>query len=510
MPVLNDSILALPSLRFSLNNAWGWLQNYPERVFFVVAGLYFGLHVISRVLLTSTLGSDEAEQALWSQTLQWGYGAQPPLYTWLQYGFMQLFGINVLALALLKNALLFTTYTAVFVIAQQLLGDGPRALAATAGLLFIPQIAWESQRDLSHSVLVTTLAALTLLAVIRLLRRPQPASYLLVGLCLGLGILAKYNYVLFAAALLLTLVGHAQTRAILLRPAFLLTISMAGIIVLPHGLWVVDHWQATAACLEKLEQDRVAARAHGLLSAATNSVLFLLPFLLAAGLWLRPTAGPAHVAWRFPLRGYLVAVGITIITTVLLLGAGEFKDRWLQPLLFVAPVVWLGYVDPKRTDLRARLPGYFGMAAGLAVIIWLLIPLRVVLGPFSGYPTDLNQPYSALAQAIKTSGMSPAILVGYGNRIAGNLRLQFPEARVYAHRQLADTTITITSPAGPILAIWPTAGSQTAMPRTMHVGLTGALDVPALAYEQRRLQLPLAYSDGRIASQFNLAVISPP
>ena len=46
--------------------------------------LYFGLHLISRVLVSPSLELDEAEQLLYLQALSLGYGFQPPLYTWLQ------------------------------------------------------------------------------------------------------------------------------------------------------------------------------------------------------------------------------------------------------------------------------------------------------------------------------------------------------------------------------------------------------------------------------------------
>src|SRR5262245_21622617 len=73
--------------------------------------VYFGAHLLSRVLVSDALELDEAEQTLWTQQLHAGYGAQPPLYTWLQWGVFQLFGVSVFSLALLKNLLLALTYT---------------------------------------------------------------------------------------------------------------------------------------------------------------------------------------------------------------------------------------------------------------------------------------------------------------------------------------------------------------------------------------------------------------
>ena len=41
--------------------------------------LWMLAHVASRVAVSPALELDEAEQALWSQTLAWGYGSQAPL-----------------------------------------------------------------------------------------------------------------------------------------------------------------------------------------------------------------------------------------------------------------------------------------------------------------------------------------------------------------------------------------------------------------------------------------------
>ena len=66
-------------------------------------------HVAVRVAVSPALKWDEAEQILWTQQLAWGYGAQPPFYTWLQWGMNQLLGPSVLALSLLKHGLLALT-----------------------------------------------------------------------------------------------------------------------------------------------------------------------------------------------------------------------------------------------------------------------------------------------------------------------------------------------------------------------------------------------------------------
>ena len=80
--------------------------------------LYFGLHLISRVLVSPSLELDEAEQLLYLQALSLGYGFQPPLYTWLQALVFAFTGPGVFGLALLKAVLLWLTWWALAPLAR--------------------------------------------------------------------------------------------------------------------------------------------------------------------------------------------------------------------------------------------------------------------------------------------------------------------------------------------------------------------------------------------------------
>ena len=72
----------------------------------LIIGVYFAVQVAVRVFISPSLGKDEAEQVLLAQEWAWGYGSQPPLYTWMAILLFRVFGEGVLALALLKNLLL--------------------------------------------------------------------------------------------------------------------------------------------------------------------------------------------------------------------------------------------------------------------------------------------------------------------------------------------------------------------------------------------------------------------
>src|ERR1700749_157064 len=83
---------------------------FSARKIFGLLLIYFTLQIILRVCISSSLDLDESEQLVLTQKLSWGYGSQPPLYTWIQFGFFRMFGISVFGLSFLKNILLFCTY----------------------------------------------------------------------------------------------------------------------------------------------------------------------------------------------------------------------------------------------------------------------------------------------------------------------------------------------------------------------------------------------------------------
>src|SRR5690242_12332793 len=84
-----------------------WLT--PGRAFALLAG-YFLLQTLCRVLVSNSAEWDESEQLLWAQGWAWGYGSDPPLYTWFQIVAFRLLGVNILGLAALKNLFLFGAF----------------------------------------------------------------------------------------------------------------------------------------------------------------------------------------------------------------------------------------------------------------------------------------------------------------------------------------------------------------------------------------------------------------
>ncbi|MDH4390537.1 MAG: glycosyltransferase family 39 protein [Aquabacterium sp.] len=454
------------------------------RIFLLGLLAYFALHTILRVLVSDAVERDEAEQLLWTQQLALGYGTQPPLYTWLQWGVFQVAGVSVAGLALLKNLLLAGTYAFSFLAARTVLPPANAALCA-ASMLLLPQISWESQRDLTHSVLVTSLAACMLWQVLALLQRPTPARYVLLGLATGAALLAKYSAAACAALWLVALLAHRDTRSLVLRPAFLLVPLVVVAVLLPHGLWLLDHWaDATGGTLAKMGAGTsnplgwaegvglgLASLGQALLGFSALLVV-VLALVCGRALWAglrQPPAGPAGTVHRLLRR--LVLLTLALLVLMVLAGASTtFRDRWLQPFLFMLPLLLLGALPQPGAAVLRRL----GLAMALmATLVTVLLGLRVWHHGQGDDPDELNMPVRAFAQALAVQGLGAARLVADDAVLGGGLRLHLPQA----HVQLTHDR------AGHAALPWPDAGrpvvwvSQQADP----AHLRQAVDQAALA-----------------------------
>ncbi|MGQ4272950.1 ArnT family glycosyltransferase [Terrihabitans sp. B22-R8] len=410
------------------------LLRTPGALFLVLLAGYFAVQILLRVLTAHSLGLDEAEILVTTQSAAWGHGTQPPLYNFLQIAAFELFGVNIFALALVKNLLLFAIFAFVFLAARMVLGHDLPARMAAGAMFTIPQLAWESQRALTHTIIVLAMAAITLFVLVRVLRDGRVADYALLGLCIGLGALSKYNFGLGALAMIAAAASVRELRPRILSPMMLLTLGIAALVVLPHALWVSDNLGAALARTHKFEAKAEAAYTFApilavLAGALQYAAVPLGIFALCLGIervW--PSGSGEMVVRHDPLRRFALRI-IPIGLLMLLIGAvptgtTEFKDRWMSPLLFLLPlvlVVWAGHRLGRNGGLALQVA-----SAVLAVVAMVMLSALHVWPRANREPPDANTPMPALAMAIRAQGFATGTILASHTTIAGQLKLEFP------------------------------------------------------------------------------------
>jgi 4-amino-4-deoxy-L-arabinose transferase-like glycosyltransferase len=401
---------------------------------------YFLALIVIRVTVSDSLELDEAEQLVLGQRLSWGYGTKPPLYSWLQIGFFRLFGESVLALSLLKNLLLFSTYLCTFLAAKKVTGRTDTALIAALSLLMIPQIVWESQRDLTHSVLATTVAALTLYLFLRLCEERRTFLYLAFGAVIGLGFLAKFNVVILPVALVAAALSLPSLRPVILERRSFLSLAALLLVVSGYLLWFAANRDAA---LEQTYTFRMKTTLpywqdliKGNTSLAKSTLAFGgVAFALLMALFWRPSdtfpAGNPHDRPYQQLLGRALLVMLLILELmVVLFRVTRFKDRWLQPLFFYAPA-WLVFLRADR-PAKAAVRTFLTICLAISLVVVLLLPLRTILAAHRNAFEALNVPYNSFAAQLKDKGFAQSLIFAEDGLVAGNLRLHLPHSTVIA------------------------------------------------------------------------------
>ncbi|MGO7161433.1 glycosyltransferase family 39 protein, partial [Rhizobium johnstonii] len=199
---------------------------------------YFVLNIVLRIVLPHSLELDEAEQSFFSQYLLAGYGPQPPFYNWMQYAVVSVTGISIGALIVPKNILLFLSYLFYGLAGRRVLKDEALAAVGMLALITLPQVSYMAQQDLTHTTALLFASSLFLYGFFRTLDRPDMASYLLLGLATGIGLISKYNFALMPVVALIAILPDAEWRRRALDWRMLAAITVALVIVLPHAVWL--------------------------------------------------------------------------------------------------------------------------------------------------------------------------------------------------------------------------------------------------------------------------------
>ncbi len=337
-----------------------------------------------RLWIGPALELDEAEAFWFSRNLALGYGAQPPFYFWLQWAMFQIFGETILALAALKAVLLSVIFIALY---RLLLTAFPVFTAglAAASLSLLPQIVWESQRALTHSVLALAMSVLLVVSVWRVIRFAFWRDYVLLGVVIGLGLLSKYNFAVLPVGFLLAVIMLPECRARLRPTGVLVAVVLTICVVAPAISWTVRHPELATGSIDKFGLDAVGpvvarfqgagAYIAGLIAFLALPIVVLTPFAWVRRCDLWPSLGGLT---RLMLVGCLVTL-LVLFLAILLAGATVIKDRWLLPIAWMLVPVAVTTLLPILKASQVKVLS--AIILGLWLCAALLLPYASLRNP---------------------------------------------------------------------------------------------------------------------------------
>jgi len=437
-----NELIVIDSITRMVNPPWRMLTDTRVYTVFIVG--YFVAVLLVRFLLYPGASQDDAEQLVFIQTLAGGYNpAQPPLYTWLIWACARIVGPNLLAVLIVKYACLTVTYLLMAAAARIILRDMRLGNLAGLGLFGLLWLGYDALFNYSNTIVETTAIAATLYALARLVRVSDRQNYLLFGVTVGFGLLTKYAYLLFLAPVLASALTLPVFRARLLDRCILLAVLPIVILLLPHAVWaIIGDLDLQKTYSDRLQQPTMGygeGVQRGFIKMANGILVFLSPLIVIGPLLLpaifRRRFSPETELrqWRLLFERYFLALVAMLSVAIVALGMVNVRTHYF--FVLIAAPIWLmlsGRLS-RSHPLRFRglafillclAVGWFGALVGRYWVDVTMFQPRVYL----------NFPYPAFAAAIRKTGFQSGTIIAFVQRydIAGNLRNQFPEARVYS------------------------------------------------------------------------------
>ena len=439
---------------------------------------YIALVFAVRVLLLPAASQDDAEQLVFAQTLAGGYNpSQPPLYTWLVRLSEGIFGPTILAVAAVKFACLGLIYVFLYLTAREVFGNRPgdRLDAALAGLspLALYYVAFDALFNYSNTMVMAAACAGTLYALVRVEKSGSTLAYGGLGLAVGLGLMSKYGYGVFIAALIVACLAEPAFRARLLSVRLLLSLAVAVLVCLPHLIWLVgggvDLAGALEARLSGVDEGGYLVRVGtGLVKLGNAVISFLFPLfivwlVLFPRAWRRlPDVPPGSAKYKRLFEVFFIAAVALIAAGIVIFGITRVRNHYMF-ILLAAPIYFFIRVRAAGVgDLPRQI---FAVFLGVATVAFVTIVFaRFLSGPQLSKKPYFNVPYAALAQQIRAGGFTRGTIVAGFRRyqIGGNFRVHFPGSRVLSTKYpyyvpptpASSSRVSPGKPAGQCLLVW--------------------------------------------------------
>jgi 4-amino-4-deoxy-L-arabinose transferase-like glycosyltransferase len=218
----------------------------------VVPGLGLAVVLLAALTLIRLIGLhfsavdlyfDESQYWAWSRELAFGYFSKPPLLAWIIAIAGHVCGSGEACVRSPAPILYFGTSLIIYAVARQLYEARVAFYAALSVALATGAVF--SARIISTDVPLLFCWAVALLAYVKLLGGGPPRWAVLLGIALGLGLMAKYAMIYFVLGMALAALFDDDARRLLRTPAPWLAFLIAAVVVAPNILWNIENGLAT-------------------------------------------------------------------------------------------------------------------------------------------------------------------------------------------------------------------------------------------------------------------------
>ncbi|MEM1371475.1 MAG: hypothetical protein AAGG72_04500 [Pseudomonadota bacterium] len=321
-------------------------------------------------------------------------------------------------------------------------------------------------------------------------------AFIGLGVLLGLGLLTEPTFAVFFACLAFAIASEPRLRSSLLRPPLALSLVIALLMAAPYLLWIISE-PARVGAWSRLIQPDLIATLDNALAALRGPFAYLFPLILIMPLvfpgFIRRAGADVLLACRFgsfsthhpPDPALSIATGATAkikptispdrlpsalellslriglfafissLAGAFALGISAPAVHVLMPL-YLPMVIWLFGAAKRAQATPLTITRFTRIAVAIAAVAFVARAANlVVLDPVCK-TCRWGIPYAALADELRSLGVrDDATILTVSKELAGNLRVEFPNASIVSRLYPTFTPATARPVGSDTVFIWP-------------------------------------------------------
>jgi len=390
--------------------------------------------------MSETLQVDDSEQIFFGQSLELGYPIpQPPLYTWIAWSLFQFMGSSLLAVSILKYSLIFLTFIILWNVAKFYFKSKPSQYIVTLSLLLLPSFFWHMHQGFTHTILLGLAIILLLYTMLLTFNCPKTKNYIYLGIAIGIGMMSKYSFIIFAIPLLLASLSIKTYREKIINPKFIVTLLFLILVSGPHYYWIYQNFLDISNDIN----NKLNITSNSTINLETifvflkSSVGFLMPFAIVIlyGLIKNNRKNkPREVLNKsnevLLLSRFFWIIGCSIVILSLFFNMPQVKVRWLHPVLMLFPLWSMVFISSNGIISQSISRVFYYLLGVLTVLVIIVRIIQNTISPDLGYYGRLNIPISPALEHIPSYLISENVLATKDNFIGSHLLSKFQENSV--------------------------------------------------------------------------------
>ncbi|MCR4881861.1 MAG: glycosyltransferase family 39 protein [bacterium] len=234
-----------------------------NKLFYIFLAIYVLLFALVQFLRNQP-GIDSMEAIMWGEIVEFGTNKHPPLSGWIMGGFFNLFGQNDHTAYFLGTISLAIGLFFVYKLAKFFMSEEKAACAA----MIMPACFYYTYTAFidNFNCNFVCIAIIPIIAYFyyKAIKENKIIDWVLLGITSGLGFLNKYQIIVLFAALFVHFIIFERKQ--FKQKGLYISILTAGIVVLPHIIWLIKHDFFTFAYMAMMSGEPVSNSAGAMFS----------------------------------------------------------------------------------------------------------------------------------------------------------------------------------------------------------------------------------------------------